>query len=315
MLDVHCHFVPGRTHAMLEGIAGVRLGDGVISHAGFTLPLPDRLRDTAALTAHCASLDLAVVSPPPGLYLESLAVERGSYPIEINDQLLAEAPAGTAVLGWLPLHTPAAALAAIEAVGGHDGRDRAVGFTMGTARAAALADPSFDEVWQALADAGLALQLHPDSDPYQPEAKGLANASVIGFPAATTAAVVRLLLEGDGFWASGVRLCLVHGGGFLALTLPRLAKAMPDKRELIAARVAELYADALVFGEPATRLVEATFARDHILPGSDWPFPVGLSADLPERDDWHAALSGWSPRAAALLPHPSSRSREGIQHG
>jgi aminocarboxymuconate-semialdehyde decarboxylase len=312
MLDVHCHFVPGRTRAMLEGIAGVRLGDGVISHAGRTLPLPDGLGDAAAFAAYCSSLDLAVVSPPPSLYLESLAAERGSYPVELNDQLLEEAPAGTAVLGWLPLHAPAAALAAVEAVGRHD---RAVGFTMGTARAAALADPSYDEVWQALASTGLALQLHPDSDPYQPDAKGLANASVIGFPAATTAAVVRLLLEGDGFWASGVRLCLVHGGGFLALTLPRLAKAMPGKRDLVAARVAELYADALVFDEPATRLVEATFAADHVLPGSDWPFPVGLATGLPERADWRAALTGWSPRAAALLPHPVPRSREGMQHG
>jgi hypothetical protein len=292
----------------------------VITHAGRSLPLPAQLGDTDAFADHCSRLDLAVVSPPPGLYLESLATEHPDYPHRLNDQLLVEAlPAGTAVLGWLPLHSPAAALAAIQHLvdndldGNDTASDRLVGFTMGTAHATALVDPAYDDVWRALAQAGLALQLHPDSDPYQPDAKGLANASVIGFPAATTAAVVKLLLDGEGFWTSGVRLCLVHGGGFLALVLPRLARAMPDRRQVVAERLATLYTDALVFGDPATHLVESTFSARHVLPGSDWPFPVGLSTDLPERQDWPAALAGWSPRAAALLPVTTSR--KGMQHG
>ncbi|MEU7768694.1 amidohydrolase family protein [Nocardia sp. NPDC049190] len=303
MLDVHCHFVPGPTIATLDSFPTVRLGDGAISHAGRTLPLPARLGDADGFAAHIAGLDLAVVSPPPGLYLESLAEERPGYAEQVNDDILAWAPDGVGVLGWLPLWSPAAALAAIERLAGHP---KAVGLTMGTTHGAALVDSSYDQVWHALAEAGLALQLHPDSDPYRPDAKGLANASVLGFPSATTAAVVRLLLDGDGFWASGARLCLVHGGGFLALTLPRLLRGVPGKRDVVVERMTRLFADALVFDEPATRLVEATFAPEHVLPGSDWPFPVGLP-QLPERDDWRAALAGWSPRAAALLPLTTTR--------
>lgn len=311
MIDVHCHFVPGRTVAMLAGTPGVRLETGFVTHGGRTLPLPGKLSDRDAFAAHRESLRLAVVSPPPGLYLESLQAEQPDYARAVNDDLAGEFDdtLGVGVLGWLPLGSPDAALAAIGRL-----RDRGnvVGFTMGTAQAGALVDPAYDAVWRALADAGLPLQLHPDSDPYRPDTRGTPNASVLGFPAATTAAVVRLLLDGDGFWASGTRLCLVHGGGFLPLALPRLARAAPGQQDLIVQRVAALYTDALVFGDTATRLVEETYSPGHVMPGSDWPFPVGLSAGLPPRDDSEEALASWSPRAAALL---DTTTRKGTNHG
>jgi aminocarboxymuconate-semialdehyde decarboxylase len=300
MIDIHCHFVPDRTVAMLAGTASVRVGTGAVTHGGRTLPLPAALSDRDAFDTHRENLQLAVVSPPPGLYLESLLAEQPDYARAVNDDLAGElgTTPGIGVLGWLPLGSPGAALAAIAQV---KERGNVVGFTMGTAHAAALADAAYDTVWHALSDAGLALQLHPDSDPYQSGARGTPNASILGFPAATAAAIVRLLMEGDGFWASGTRLCLVHGGGFLPLALPRLARAAPGQQSLVAQRVAILYADALVFGDTATRLVEETYAPGHVMPGSDWPFPIGLSSGLPPRDDWREALAGWSPRAAALI--------------
>lgn len=283
---------------MLASIPGVRLGNGVVSHLGRTLPLPERLSDGDAFTAHRAGLDLVLVSPPPGLYIEGLAAERTDYASRVNDDLV-DSIAGQAagVLGWLPLGSPQQALAEIDRL---RETPAVAGFTVGTALAGALVDPAFDRVWQALAEADLALQLHPDSDPWRDDAKGVANPSILGFPAATTSAVTALLLSGDGFWASGARLCVVHGGGFLALALPRLVRSLPGEQGLIGQRAARLYTDALVFDAAALHLVEESFAPEHVLPGSDWPFPLGLP-ELPARRDWPAALAGWAPRASKLM--------------
>lgn len=300
MLDIHCHFVPERTFDMLPGMSGVRLGPEKLEWAGRTLPLPARLGDAAAFGSHRAPLDFAVVSPPPGLFIEGLLSDHPDYATRVNGDLR-EAFAdddAVGVLGWLPLDRPESALDQVRVLS----RDpRVVGVTIGTGSAAALVDPAFDAVWQALADAELSMLLHPNTDPYQPEAKGILNPAVLGFPAATAAVATSLLLGGEGFWRSGVRLCFVHGGGFLALAVGRLLRAVPSERALIEERLGRLWADDLVFGDEAIALVESTFAPGHVMPGSDWPFAIGLS-DLSNRAGWREALISWAPRASALLP-------------
>lgn len=303
MLDIHCHFVPEPTFEMLHSMPNIGIGEGRLTWAERTLPLPARLGDAVAFECHRAPLDFAVVSPPPGLFIEGLLSENADYATRVNADLRAAfADEGAvAVLGWLPLDRPESALEQIRVL-----RDdaRVVGVTIGTGSATALVDPDFDAVWQELADAGLSMLLHPDSDPYRPDAKGTPNPAVLGFPAATAAVATSLLLAGDGFWRSGVRLCLVHGGGFLALAVGRLLRAAPSERAQIEQRLSQLWTDDLVFGAEAVALVESTFAPGHVMTGSDWPFAIGLS-DLGSRADWREALRAWSPRASDLL-HPTT---------
>lgn len=77
----------------------------------------------------------------------------------------------------------------------------------------------------------------------------------------------------------GLRLAFSHGGGTLALLLPRLQQAMgvfPALRESVQVAPAEqaraLYFDTLVFDAPTLRHLVQTFGASQLMLGTDYPF-------------------------------------------
>lgn len=274
--DIHCHFVPARTREFLAHHDDVQIDDRGIRRGPAVLPLPAALSDATRFDAHVGALDAAVVAPPPALYLEGVAARDPKYAPEVNSALSEfTSDRAAATLAWLPLESPARALTEIVRVADDP---TVVGVVIGTSLGGAAADPRLDPLWNALADAQLGVFLHPDSEPFQPNCRPLPNPSVIGFTAATATTALALLLEADGFWSSGARLCLSHGGGFLAPALDRVLRSAPGSAEQIRARLDQVWVDGLVFSEAMLALVVATFSAQRVLSGSDFPFPLSLSA-------------------------------------
>jgi aminocarboxymuconate-semialdehyde decarboxylase len=299
IFDIHCHVVPPVTGEFLAASADVTLEASGVRRGPAVLPLPSALSDLKAFDAYLAGLAGALVAPPPALYIE----EAPHLAARINDDLadFAASRPGVGVLAWLPVGAPAVALA--EATRLAD-RPVVVGFVIGSALGTRLADAALDPVWAVVGRGGHGVFLHPDSDPFDPLCSPLPNPSTAGFPAATTAAVLTLLTRPSGLWTSQVRLCLSHGGGFLALAIERLLRAEPARAAQISTRLGQVWVDSVVFGAAPLAAVADCFGSDHVLSGSDWPFPLRVSlAELAgQRSSGPVAGSAqqWCPRIAGL---------------
>jgi aminocarboxymuconate-semialdehyde decarboxylase len=300
IFDIHCHVVPAATRGFLASSPEVTLAAAGVRRGLAVLPLPPALSDPAAFDSYRAGLAGALVAPPPALYME----EAPHLAARINDDLadFAASRPGVGVLAWLPVGTPSVALTEAARLAG---RPCVVGFVIGSALGTGLADAALDPVWSAVGAGGRAVFLHPDSDPFDPDCRPLPNPSTAGFPAATTAAALTLLTRPSGLWAAGVRLCLSHGGGFLALAVERLLRAEPARAAEIRARLAQVWVDGVVFGAAPLAAVAACFGAGQVLSGSDWPFPLRIDGDDLAAQRASGLVAGsaqhWCPRIADLL--------------
>jgi len=115
------------------------------------------------------------------------------------------------------------------------------------------------------------------------------------FPAEIGFAAASMITGGIGARHPALRIGFSHGGGSLAVTLPRLVeacKAMPHLREalsespIVTAR--RFFYDHMMFDPALMRLIVGSFGASQILVGSDYPFfpasSVNPSADFEQAD-------------------------------
>ncbi len=79
-----------------------------------------------------------------------------------------------------------------------------------------------------------------------------------------------------------LRICFAHGGGSFAFWLGRVENAWHGRHDVIgtSARpprdyVGRFSVDSAVFDASALRLLVDTLGVDHVLLGSDYPYPLG----------------------------------------
>jgi aminocarboxymuconate-semialdehyde decarboxylase len=200
----------------------------------------------------------------------------------INDALLEqETPAGNAVLATLALGDPGRAAGDLaDAV-----RAGFAGVVLSTQPAGAeLADPALDEVWAAAAALDAPVLLHPPTDGPSRALPGSTEfGNTYGRLVDSTYAVTRLILSGVLDRHPGLRLVLVHGGGFLPYQSLRLdgghrADGLAGyhiEREHPSDYLRDLYFDTVAMSAPAIGFLAATAGAGHVLLGSDHPFPLG----------------------------------------
>ncbi len=106
---------------------------------------------------------------------------------------------------------------------------------------------------------------------------------LVGMPAETHLAIMSLILSGVfERLPSDLRLCFCHGGGNFAAQIGRVDNAW-RRRDIVRADCPHLpssyssrfFVDSAVFSDDALRLLVAVMGEDHILMGSDYPFPLG----------------------------------------
>jgi aminocarboxymuconate-semialdehyde decarboxylase len=148
-----------------------------------------------------------------------------------------------------------------------------------------LSDPQFHPFWAAAEELGCVVFIHPQlqSNDLNGRLKGngfLGN--VIGNPLETTIALSHLIFEGTLDRFPGVKICAAHGGGYLpsymhrsdqgCIAFPeRCTPDLPKKRPTD--YVKQLYYDSLVFTPEGLRHLVAEVGADHVVLGTDYPFP------------------------------------------
>jgi aminocarboxymuconate-semialdehyde decarboxylase len=316
-IDVHTHVVPenfppyagtGRDvpwpamaeahachrHVMLSGKVYRTVSDGCWS-------VPRRVEDMNEMR-----VARQVLSPMPELLSYWLPLEDAKVLVRyLNDQIAAmveRAPQRLVGLGAVPLQALDAALSELEYAlktlkfAGVEIASHVNGTSIG--------DPKFEPFFAAAAEMGASIFVHALRPAGQDRIVGPFSEQAVCFPGDIALACASMITGGVAARHPGLRIAFSHGGGAMAMLLPRLVhawqmtpKAKEALKESPAATARRFFYDHLVFDPAAARLLIERFGASQIMVGSDYPFvmgdrdPVGALERLELDDDAHYAVS------------------------
>jgi aminocarboxymuconate-semialdehyde decarboxylase len=297
LLDVHAHLIAsdGAELARFSGVTWDSSARKLVVD-GKTIGLSNLFNPAALLSwmdEH--GVQRAWISAPPPVYRQHLAAEEAArWAAALNEELIAisqEHPERLAPLLHLPVEHPGVA-AQIVGKGRLAGQRR---FAMATgAPNGTLSDPAYEPLWRQLDEIDGFLFLHPGEgcdarlDPFY-----LHN--LLGNPFETAIAASHLVFGGVLQRFAKINFCLAHAGGVTAALAGRWERgyvtARPGlglEKETPRAALRRFCVDCIGHDERALGLAASVFGRDHILFGSDWPFPMGLPKP-------HAQLADLAP--------------------
>lgn len=222
-----------------------------------------------------------VISPVPVTFCHDAPAEGAALLARSQNDflagLIAERPDRLRALGAVPLQDPELATEELRRC------VRELGFAgveIGTRVGdRELGDPFLDPLFDAAADLGAIVLVHPADTTLDPRLAALGVAFGAGMPTETGVAAAGLLVSGALVRRRpGVRLCLAHGGGTLPWLLPRL-----DRGELIknagtpaallpSVLARAVYSDSLTYDEDSLLLAVRRYGAGHVVLGTDYPF-------------------------------------------
>ena len=294
-IDVHTHVVPesfpayagkGRDvpwpsmaeaqachkHVMISGKVYRTVSDGCWS-------VPRRLEDMAGMRVSRQAL-----SPMPELLSYWLPMPDGGVLIRyLNEQIaamVARAPDRFVGLGAVPLQDVQAAIKELEYVlktlklCGVEIASHVNGVSIGEAR--------FEPFFAAAEALGAAVFVHALRPAGQERIVGAFSEQAVCFPGDIALACASMITGGIAARHPRLRIAFSHGGGAMALLLPRLVQAwskLPAARESLpespAVTARRFFYDHLVFEPASVAFLAARFGASQILVGSDYPFNMG----------------------------------------
>jgi aminocarboxymuconate-semialdehyde decarboxylase len=180
-----------------------------------------------------------------------------------------------------------------------------------------LVNPSLDRFFAVAHELGALILVHPSDQDLSHRVTGLGLGFGAGMPIETALAVAALIAGGALSRRPEVRICLAHGGGALPALIGRLDKAAimagttADSPDLPSRLAAQFWCDSLTYSRRMLDAAVQLFGHDHVVFGSDYPFPAmpepiddiigDLPVDLRRRicrtnlEEYHGALPGSGP--------------------
>lgn len=229
-------------------------------------------------------VDMQVVSPTPVFFsYERPASEAASVARIFNDltlEICAGLPERLIPFCQVPLQDVDAACTELDRAlaAGHRGVE--IGNHVGDRD---LDDPGTVEFLQHCASVGAPVFVHPWDMGASPRTTRWMAQWLVGMPAETHLSILAMILGGvfDSVDPS-LRICFAHGGGSFPYWLGRLDNAWHQRPDLVgvserppAAYLNRFSVDSVVFDERALRLLVDTMGADHVMMGSDYPYPLG----------------------------------------
>ena len=291
-IDVHNHIIPEAVLRLAgrDSRLGISAGGGVFRsphHVPF--PLLPAFHSPQEKVADLAGRGLwgAVISPAPVLFGYDLATDVAVALCDASNQGMAEfcahAPDRLHWLANLPMQAPglAAGMYADAVAAG------AAGAAIGTSIAGRRLDEADFGAFWARADAiARPVLIHPAFNCSHPALEQWYLQNAIGNPLETTIVVERLICAGVLAHHAGIRLLLMHGGGFLPYQTGRLVHARSVRPELTDAPAnaweffGRLYFDTITHDAQALRYLVERVGLDQVVLGTDQPFDMALAAPL-----------------------------------
>jgi aminocarboxymuconate-semialdehyde decarboxylase len=220
------------------------------------------------------------------------AAELASAQNEFFARIVHHHPVRFAALGAVALQDPDRAVEEMRRCMRHRGF---LGVEIGTQAAGTeLADPTLDRFFAVAHEVGALVLVHPSDQDLSPRVTELGLGFGAGMPTETALAAAALIVGGALSRRPEVRICLAHGGGALPGLIGRLDKGAiiagttPDSPNLPSRLTSQLWCDSLTYDRQALNAAVGVFGSDHVVFGSDYPFPAipepinDIVADLPE---------------------------------
>jgi len=298
-VDVHCHV----THPACEALVADVFTPEVDPFFRYATPASDavnaaqmqangvrfvdpevRIRDMDAMGIDVQAIAIA----PPQYYYwtdPDLGARLSSMQNDRLAEIVAAHPERFVALGTLPLQDVDVALRELERVTGDLGFR---GLEICTnVNGVDLDDERFAPFFRRVEELGLLVVLHPHGFSHGDRLAAHYMINTVGMPMDSTVCIAHLIFGGVLERFPDLRLCVVHGGGYLPFYPARLDhayEARPDVRERISRApgtyLRQLYFDTMVF-DPVMlgRLIE-DYGDDHVLLGTDYPFDMGEADPL-----------------------------------
>jgi aminocarboxymuconate-semialdehyde decarboxylase len=219
------------------------------------------------------------------------AAELASAQNEFFARIVRQHPNRFAALGAVALQDPDRAVDEMRRCLRHPGF---LGVEIGTqVDGTELADPILDRFFAVAHELGALVLVHPSDQDLPPRLTGLGLGFGAGMPIETAVAAAALIAGGALCRRPEVRICLAHGGGALPAMIGRLDKGAiiaglsADSPDLPSRLAARLWCDSLTYNSGALNAAVQVFGHDHVVFGSDYPFPAmpepidDIVADLP----------------------------------
>jgi aminocarboxymuconate-semialdehyde decarboxylase len=181
-----------------------------------------------------------------------------------------------------------------------------------------LDDRRFRPFFARVADLDVVVLLHPHGFTHGERLMDYYLTNVVGNPLESTIATTRLIHGGVFEEFPGLKLCVVHGGGYLPFYASRMDHSwrerpegrhhLPDRPPSSYLRT-NVYADCLVYDPAHLAFLVAQLGADRVVVGTDYPYdmgfydPVGLVEGTPtlSPEDRRLILEGNAARLLGLL--------------
>jgi aminocarboxymuconate-semialdehyde decarboxylase len=294
-IDVHTHVVPenfpayagsGRDvpwpsmaeahachrHVVVSGKVYRTVSEGCWS-------VPRRIEDMNAMRVARQAL-----SPMPELLSYWLPLEDAKVLVRyLNDQIaamVARAPERFVGLGAVPLQEVDAAIDELQFI------QKELGFAgveiASHVNGTSIGEARFEPFFAAAEALDAAVFVHALRPAGQDRIVGPFPEQAVCFPGDIALACASMITGGVAARHPRLRIAFSHGGGAMAMLLPRLVHAwqvLPKAKEALkespAATARRFYYDDLVFDAAALRFMIERFGSSQILLGSDYPFAMG----------------------------------------
>jgi aminocarboxymuconate-semialdehyde decarboxylase len=262
-------------------------------------------------------IDLQVLAVPPTEYFYWLDEEHALRACRLQHERFAEVvaahPGRFAAVANLPMDHPALAVEVMreakEQLGFH-------GFELSAdVVGKELDDRRYDPVWEAAEELGMTAILHPQGFTHGERFSDYYLVNVMCMPLASTLAVTRMILGGVWERHPGLRMVVVHGGGYLPFYSARTDHAFrhrPELRKHIdrlpSEYLASLHFDTNVFDPAMVAQLVDRFGAEHVLLGTDYPFdmgttdPLGFLEQVPLSDAQRALVLGGNAERLFSIP-------------
>jgi aminocarboxymuconate-semialdehyde decarboxylase len=289
-IDAHNHAIPAAALDLLRTdptyrvrIEGRRWRGG--NHVDFEIDESFVDPDAKLEELRRNGMDGAIVSAaPPLFYYEADPGPGEQICAAVNEGLHQMSEGSDQRLFWLahvPMQDPEGAAAVLKDAVERPG---CVGGEVGSSIAGRRLDlDEFEPFWAAAEQLRAPVMIHPDTS-YEPH-HGLSPyylQNVIGNQLETTLTIERLICAGVLRRHPGLRLLLVHGGGYFPYQAGRLRHARAVRPELVDAPedpwayLPQLWFDPITHDQAALRYLIDRVGVENVVLGTDLPFDMAL---------------------------------------
>lgn len=289
--DVHTHFVPkGWPDLGWPGAPSLRVESEreaviLVGGADFRRIRHEAWDPRVRLEAMDADgVDRQVVSPTPVFFGYDRPPAEGVRIARVFNDLALEICDGDRLISFcqVPLQDPDLACEELDRCLANGHRGVEIGNHVGDRD---LDDDGIVRFLAHCAERGVPVFVHPWDMPAGPRLDRWMAQWLVGMPAETHLSMLAMILGGvfDRVPES-LRICFAHGGGSFAFWLGRFENAWHRRKDLVGVSklppsgyIGRFSVDSVVFDERALRLLVDTFGEDHVMLGSDYPYPLGES--------------------------------------